>query len=269
MDETMPSAPKKESVSQGRKTARRIVRSAPLFLIDVAVLAVAGLWLSGGLHPIDSIAAMDFFTQKKLEFPFPYWNGYSPVDAQTSFHSSETLVEIRDRIQTIPNIRDRYAVTVFDDKHLLIREKTKNPDKPIYLIMRKENPAGGFFSGYYFFSDMSIQVVSSSLESKAGLYSAFDLIFPYYLTDDPHFDANSTLSLGRAYATTFSSGDFYAFYDQLDKYKLEETELGFKILGYRDESGRAAGYPRFARPLTFLFEKTGVGGAFKLESDLP
>ena len=64
MDETMPSAPEKESVSKGRKTARRIVHSAPLFLIGVAVLAVVGLWLSGGLHPIDSIAAMDFFTQK-------------------------------------------------------------------------------------------------------------------------------------------------------------------------------------------------------------
>ena len=67
MDETMPSAPEKESVSKGRRIARRTVRSAPLFLIGVAVLAVIGLWLSGGLHPIHSIAAMDFFAHKKLE----------------------------------------------------------------------------------------------------------------------------------------------------------------------------------------------------------
>ena len=50
----------------------RTVRSAPLFLIGVAVLAAAGLWFSGSLHPIDSIAAMNFFTQKRVEFPFRF-----------------------------------------------------------------------------------------------------------------------------------------------------------------------------------------------------
>lgn len=218
------------------------------------LLAVAGLllvvaygFMQRTAHRHQSLEGCSFLTGERVNIPLsPIKVYYSGGDA-TYFETEMALDEMLEKLEAAPG-QPLCRMEQYDDQSALLQA-----GRSYYLLYRVSYRAVPFHAGttWYFF-DMGATVQRRT---------PFQLVFPFHLTRS---DAalcppdNGPIVAGTPYraAEQYSVGDdakarFMDFYRGLGQYQMQETEDGFRLLGYGEGvQGQGTEFP-----VTFHFSQ--------------